>query len=84
MEMPEKMTIGEAYGPAMEIQTQAEADEYFEALVKFSMKKFNNSRIEAEANERANLGYYAGHCDAETRSRVQELFKWGRPKEMSK
>ena len=73
------MTIGELYGPAMKITDQAEADKYFEMLVSRQEKEFGNSRAKAEEIERQNLGYYAGYYDAETRARVETLFRCRHP-----
>lgn len=77
-------TIGEAYGPAMKITDQAEADEYFEALVDMCV---TDARDRGDAKDRAecikiqkmNLGYYAGYYDNETRERVERLFKCSHP-----
>ena len=79
MELPEHMTIGEAYGPAMEITTQTEADEYFAALVHRNMRFSAQSRREAEGVVRQNLGYYAGYYTHETRQRVERLFRCSHP-----
>ena len=68
--LPHKITIGEKYGPAMQITEQAAADEYFERLVQHSIS-FGKSRDEAEQIERANLGYYAGYIGHEARRRVE-------------
>lgn len=76
--LPDNMTIGEAYGPAMEITDQQKANEYFEALVQNNMKH-GNSREEAESIERQNLGYYAGYYDNATRERVEMLFNCEHP-----
>jgi len=72
-------TIGEVYGPAMEIKDQAEADDYFEQLVQQSMEQHGKTREEAVAMNRSNLGYYAGYYDNETRERVERLFKCAHP-----
>ena len=77
--LPKHMTIGEAYGPAMEIKDQVAADEYFEALVQRSMKHFGLSREKAESVNRENLGYYAGYYGDETRLRVEHLFRCAHP-----
>ncbi len=73
------MTCGELYDPAMEIQSQAHADAYFEILVAYCMKRHNKTRQEAEVIQRSNLGYYAGYYDNETRERVERLFKCAHP-----
>lgn len=73
--LPEKMTIGEKYMPAMTITDQAEADAYFQRMVDHSMTYHRKTREEAEALERANLGYFAGYYDADTRKRVECLFR---------
>lgn len=77
--MKEGITIGEKYGPAMEIAEQAEADAYFEECVTHTMERFDKSREEAETVERANLGYYAGYYSDETRERVERLFRCAHP-----
>jgi hypothetical protein len=75
---PEQITIGDKYRPAMEITEQVAADEYFERCVTHCMS-FGKSRKEAEAIERANLGYYAGYYSHETRARVERLFSCAHP-----
>ena len=74
--LPDKITIGEKYGPAMAIIEQAAADEYFEVLVEHTMR-FGKSRKEAEKIERMNLGYYAGY--GFDRERVERLFRCSHP-----
>ena len=76
--MKHKITMGQKYGPAMEITTQAEADAYFEECVQHTMG-YGQEREEAKSIERSNLGYYAGYYDAETRERVERLFRCARP-----
>ena len=71
--MDEIITIGDKYGPAMEITDPEKAQEYFELCVQHSMKWHDKTREEAEELERANLGYYAGYYDQETSRRVQEI-----------
>jgi hypothetical protein len=71
---PDKITIGEKYGPAMEITDQAEADRYFERCVEHMMRH-GHDRNEAERIERGNLGYFAGYYGDETRARVERLFR---------
>jgi len=77
--MKDNITIGEKYGPAMEITDQAAADAYFEECVQYHLRKEVKPRDEVEAIERANLGYYAGYYDTETRRRVERLFKCVHP-----
>lgn len=72
------LTSGEAYGPAMKITDQEEADKYFLMLVGISMKD-GQSREDAEKIQRANLGYFAGYYDHETRLRVEKLFNCVHP-----
>lgn len=73
--LPDHITIGEAYGPAMEIEAEADAREYFELLVEHCMRiRPEINRAEAERIQLANLGYYAGYYDEETRRRVEKLF----------
>jgi hypothetical protein len=79
MTLPESITIGAKYGPAMNITDQAKADEYFEALVEHSMRCFGQTREEAERLERDNLGYFAGYSGHDTRLRVEQLFHCRHP-----
>lgn len=82
---PERITVGDKYGPAMTITDQAEADEYFEACVEHTMNfcseiwQADDPRAEAERIERLNLGYIAGYYDHETRVRVERLFSAKHP-----
>lgn len=76
--MKPNWTIGQKYGPAMEISDQAAADAYFEKCVKHLMRS-GCDRTEAERIERQNLGYYAGYHGNETRERVERLFKCSHP-----
>lgn len=78
-EFPEKITIGDKYGPAMQITDQAEADAYFEKCVRHMMRYRPCARDEAERIERMNLGYFAGYYDSETRERVERLFRCSHP-----
>jgi hypothetical protein len=78
MKIPAKITIGEKYSPAMEMQDEAEAAEYFERLVQHMMA-FGHPREEAERIERDNLGYFAGYYGHETRARVERLFQCEHP-----
>ncbi len=76
--MKQKITIGDKYGPAMEITEQAEADTYLEECIQHAMT-FGLHLDEAEDQERANLGYYAGYYDTGTRARVERLFRCKHP-----
>lgn len=68
------ISIGEKYGPAMEIKEQAAADAYFEECVQHCISH-GHTRQEAEQIERSNLGYYAGYYDSDTRRRIEALFR---------
>jgi len=76
--LPDVLTIGDAYRSAMEMTEQADADEWFEALVERCMRS-GNTLEEAEAIERSNLGYFAGYYTHETRLRVERLFRCAHP-----
>jgi hypothetical protein len=69
------MTIGEKYGPAMDVSTEIEAREYFEKLVQHSMKVANRTREDAEWLEKTNIRYYSGYYDQQTRERVLALYQ---------
>ena len=66
------------YKNAMEITDQQEAQEYFESLVSFCMKK-GKSREESIKIQKSNLGYFAGYYDNETRLKVENLFECSHP-----
>ena len=68
------MTIGDRYELAMSITDQAEADKYFAWLMMTSPLEPGMTDHEVETLEKANLGYYAGYFDEETRARVYRLF----------
>lgn len=72
-------TLGELYGPAMEIDNEADARLYLEALIEYCVEKWGKSRHEADTIQRANLGYYAGYYDNTTRERVERLFGCAHP-----
>jgi hypothetical protein len=76
--MKQNITAGEKYGPAMKITEQAAADAYFEECVQHNMT-FGTAREEAEKIEHANLGYWAGYYNNETRERVERLFRCAHP-----
>lgn len=77
-ELPLKITLGDKYEPAMSIERQRDADEYFERLVEHSIRH-GLSREEAESLERQNLGYFAGYYNTEVRARVERLFHCEHP-----
>lgn len=79
MKLPQHLTIGEKYDPAMKITDPQEAAVYWEACVQHTMKYGNVSREEAESIERQNFGYYAGYYDTATRERVERLFNSPHP-----
>lgn len=76
---PEHISLGDKYGPAMTIEDQAGATAYFERCVEHHVRAFGVPRAEAEAVERANLGYWAGYYDNATRERVERLFDCAHP-----
>lgn len=72
--LPETMTIGERYNPAMEMTDTADAQAYLEALIEHDMRVWGQTEDEARRIQLSNLGYYTGYYDYETRQRVQALF----------
>lgn len=76
--MTQNATNKDKYSAAMSITSQAEADEYFNALVDNRMSS-GVSRSEAMRIERSNLGYWAGYYDQGTRLRVEKLFRCKHP-----
>lgn len=73
------MSYADTLGPALEITDQWLADLYFDALVQFTMKEWSKTQEECEVTVRQNLAYYAGYYDAETRKRVERLYRCAHP-----
>lgn len=61
------------------IETQEQANEYFEACVAHSMREFDMSRKEAEELERQNIGYCAGYFDHTTMAKVGKFLNAAHP-----
>lgn len=76
--MKPNITIGEKYDPAMKITDTEEAQKYFEECVEHTMS-LGKTREKAIKTEKANIGYYAGYYDHETRIRVESLFDCRHP-----
>ena len=72
------MTMQEVYGPAMKIQSRVAADKYLSEIVAM-IESTGKDYCEAIEIAKANLGYYAGYYDAETRRRVECLFECAHP-----
>lgn len=79
IELPEKMTWGELYNPAMEMTEPVEAAEYLNALIQRNVTYFKQTAEEAEECVKQNLGYISGYYDTETMVRVQRLFDCSHP-----
>jgi len=79
MRFPEKVTFSDKYGPAMEVQTGAEAKEYLEACIEHCMRVGHYKRAAAEHIEKSNIGYCTGHFDTATADRVMQLFDCEHP-----
>jgi len=77
--IPDHITIGDKYGPAMLISTQLDADRYLSQCVEHCVRISGKTKAEAESIERQNIGYYAGYCSNETRKRVEHLFRCQHP-----
>lgn len=77
--IPDKVTIGEMYKPAMKITDSEEAKQYLEACILHTMIAGGHSRAKATEIEKSNLGYFAGYYDSETRERVERLFNCSHP-----
>ena len=67
-------TIGDLYGPAMEVQTKEEAEAYFKRLIEHYVRHWNKSIDEATSIVKQSLGYFAGYYDQETIERTQRLY----------
>lgn len=79
LEKDTELTLGECYGAAVAVKKQEDADRYFKALVASAQRKWGKTLEQATADEKANLGYYAGYYDQETNIRVQRLYNCQHP-----
>jgi hypothetical protein len=79
--LPRDVSRAEKYDPAMKVETQQQADDYFVLLLEHCLRcnPPSMTRQEAEKIERSNLGYWAGYFPDETRKRVERLFKCEHP-----
>lgn len=73
------LTFGEILDPAMKVETQEEAANYFERYVSYLMRHYSQDRERAEHVAKSNIGYWAGYYDSETAARVYDLFGFGHP-----
>jgi len=78
-EITANMTFHEVFGPAMSIESQEDADAYFEILVTSHMRVHGTTRSETESEIRESLGYWSGYYDVPTRERVERLFRCEHP-----
>jgi hypothetical protein len=74
MEFPDRITNGDKYGPAMDVKTVEEAQEYFDACVRHMMRVKPCDKHEAEHIERTNILWWSGYYGEERRKRVKELY----------
>ncbi len=78
-EATEAITLGDAYGSAMDIDNAVDAGIYLRALVRYIERVGPATQTSAEIQARGSLGYWAGYYDHETRQRVEELFNCEHP-----
>ena len=72
--LPDSITIGDKYDPAMKVKNKKEAKEYLEILIEHNMRVSGRNRKEAKQIELRNLGYYSGYYDQKTMNRVKKVF----------
>lgn len=74
------LSLEAKYSPAMIITDEAAAEAYLKECVEHSMEQNKRLSLEmATRIEKSNIGYWAGYYDAETRERVERLFKCSHP-----
>jgi hypothetical protein len=84
MKIPTRVIIADKYGPAMKIESQAEADAYFDECVDHRIRLLSLDgktidKLEAGRLERNDIAYFAGYYSRETRARVEKLFRCEHP-----
>lgn|SRR6185437_1358082 len=79
-EFPDDATWGEIYGPAMDVQTEAEAEAYLARIISLMRRKDQNLSEEgARYTALSNVGYWTGYCSDETAERVKRLYHTTHP-----
>lgn len=75
-ENKDSLTYGELLDPAMSITDQADADQYFAAMLKYQTEHMQDASGNHTPEQvcRINLGYYAGYFGIDVQERVQRLF----------
>jgi hypothetical protein len=75
------LTYKDCLSPAMQIVSQADAQQYLEAYIKYQEANMQEASGEHTPEEicKINLGYYAGYYDRETQVRVERLFNCTHP-----
>lgn len=75
----EVLTFDEALGPAMLVETHAEADAYLTDYIAYLQKQLKERPhprgLTAPEIARINLSYEVGYCSKEVADRVNRLFK---------
>lgn len=80
MEKGEVLNFGQTLGTACEyIYDKETAKKYWNALIKWHIKRTKDTKEKAIQIEASNLGYYKGYYDGETIERVTKLFKVAHP-----
>lgn len=77
--LPERMTIGEMYAPAVKLTTKDEARDYFLRLVEWGVTFHGQTPDQAAEIQKQSLGYYAGYYDSATAKRIWDLFECAHP-----
>jgi hypothetical protein len=79
----ETLTYGECLGPAMEITDPEDARQYLGEYIKWIQRALDkeprDDNMTPSEIAKANLGYYAGYYDTDTRVRVEKLFMCTHP-----
>lgn len=78
-ENKKSLTYGECLHPAMEITDESDAQQYLADYIAYIKTSPCKDGMAGEQIASANLGYFAGYFDNETRERVERLFKCSHP-----
>lgn len=77
---PDQATLGEIYGPAMEITTADAARAYLKRITHHLHRHHPSKSLpECEQQARDNIGYWSGYYSDETASRALRLFQATHP-----
>lgn len=80
-DLPKNLNLGQKYSPAMEVETEDEANKYLEKCIKHTQMYSDKplTYTEAKLIELCNIRYYSGYYSSEQADRIKNLYKTRHP-----